>query len=49
MAATGDGSSDIQCREAGEKPLEYLTAGDATGVSTVAPSDGGTSSIIGVL
>ena len=49
MAATGDASSDLQCRKAGEKPVEYLTAGDATGVAGAGPSDGGTSSIIAVL
>ena len=27
MAATDDGSADLQCRKAGEKPVEYLIAG----------------------
>ena len=44
MAATSDGTGVPECRKAGEKPVEYLTAGDPTGVA-----GGGTSSIIGVL
>jgi hypothetical protein len=44
MAATSDGTAVPECRKAGEKPLEYLTAGDPTSVA-----GGGTSSIIAVL
>jgi hypothetical protein len=49
MAATGDGTAVPQCRKAGDKPVEYLTAGDPTGAAGALPSDGGTSSIIAVL
>ncbi len=34
MAATDDGPAGPECRKAGEKPLEYLTARDAGGDTT---------------
>ena len=47
MAATGDGSSDITCRKAGDKPTESITVRTAGGGSADTGQPDG--SIIGVL
>ena len=47
MASTGDGSSDITCRKAGDKPSESITVRKAGGGSADAGQPDGY--IIGVL